>query len=166
MKYGLLITAALMLSPFAVSAQSASTTASVTVENYALNITKNQDLSFGSITPSASAAGTMTLTHNGLVFTTGGVTSRPGSGYSPAAYTIRGSPAARFSVTIEPRPIALSGPGAAILVSDFILSQATPITLDSTSGVASFNVGAAIYVNAGQLPGNYSGTFYVSVAYN
>ncbi len=166
MKYGFLITAALMLSPFAASAQTASTTASVTVENYALDITKNQDLSFGSITPSASAAGTMTLTHNGLVITTGGVTSRPGSGYSPAAYTIRGLPAARFSVTIAPSRIDLSGPGQRLSVSDFVLSQATPIKLDSTSGVASFNVGAALYVNAGQLPGNYSGTFYVSVAYN
>ena len=165
MKYGILITAALMLSPFAASAQTASTTASVDIENYALDITKNQDLSFGSITPSASADGTMTLSPNGVVSTTGGVTSRSGSGYSPAAYTISGVPAATFSVTIAPTTVTLSGPGGPLIVSDFALNQATPITLDA-SGLAFFNVGATLYVNAGQLPGNYTGTFDVTVAYN
>jgi hypothetical protein len=165
MKYGLLITAALMLSPFAASAQTASTTASVDIENYALDITKNLDLSFGSITPSASADGTMTLAPNGLVSTTGGVTSRSGSGYSPAAYRISGVPAASFSVTIAPGTVALSGPGQTLTVSDFVLSQATLITLDN-SGLAFFNVGATLFVNAGQLPGNYTGTFDVTVAYN
>lgn len=165
MKYGILITAALMLSPFAASAQTASTTASVDIENYALDITKNQDLSFGSIIPSASANGTMTLFSNGIVSTTGGVTSRSGSGYSPAAYTISGVPAATFSVTIAPGTVTLSGPGGAMIVSDFALDQATPITLDA-SGLAFFNVGATLYVNAGQLPGNYTGTFDVTVAYN
>lgn len=165
MKYGILITAALMLSPFAASAQTASTTASVDIENYALDITKNQDLSFGSITPSASADGTMTLSPNGLVTTTGGVTSRSGSGYSPAAYTISGVPAASFSVAIAPTTVTLSGPGGPLIVSDFVLTQATPITLDN-SGLAFFNVGATLFVNAGQLPGNYTGTFDVTVAYN
>jgi Domain of unknown function (DUF4402) len=166
MKYGFLMAAALMLLTFAASAQTASTTASVTVENYALDITKNLDLSFGSITPSASADGTMTLAPNGLVSTTGGVTSRSGSGYSPAAYTISGVPAASFSVTVAPTTVTLSGPGGTLTVGDFALNQATPITLDSNSGLAFLNVGATLFVNAGQLPGKYTGTFDVTVAYN
>ncbi len=165
MKYGILITAALMLSPFAASAQTANTTASVNIENYALNITKTQDLNFGSIIPSASIDGTMTLAPNGPVSTTGGVTSRSGSGYSPASYTISGVPAASFSVTIAPTTVTLSGPGGPLIVSDFVLNQATPITLNN-SGVAFFNVGATLFVNASQLPGNYTGTFDVTVAYN
>lgn len=166
MKYGTLITAALlMLSPFAASAQTANTTASVNIENLS-EITKTLDLSFGSVTASALADGTMILAPNGLVSTTGGVTSRTGSGYSQAAYTVSGVPAASFSVTIAPTTVTLSGPGGTLSVGDFVLDQATPITLDSSSGLAFFNVGATLFVNAGQLPGNYTGTFDVTVAYN
>jgi Domain of unknown function (DUF4402) len=166
MKHGILITAALMLSSFAASAQTASTTASVNIENYALDITKTQDLNFGSITPSASTNGTMTLSPNGLVSTGGGVISRSGSGYSPAAYTINGVPAASFSVTIAPTVVTLSGPRGTLTVSDFAINQATPIVLDSSTGTAYFTVGATLFVNAGQLPGYYTGTFDVTVAYN
>ena len=166
MKYGFLIAAALILSPFSASAQTASTTASVDIENYAIDITKNQDLNFGSVAPSASTNGTMVLDHGGGVYTSGGVTSLPNSGYSPAAYTISGVPAASFSVTIAPTIVTLSGPRGTLTVGAFVRSGPTPISLDSSTGLASFTVGATLYVNAGQLPGNYTGTFDVTVAYN
>ena len=108
----------------------------------------------------------MALSPSGVVSTTGGVTSRSGSGYSPAAYTISGVPAASFSVTIAPTTVTLSGPGGTLIVGDFALSQTTPISLNSSSGLAFFSVGATLLVNAGQLPGNYTGTFDVTVAYN
>lgn len=166
MKYGLPIAAVLILSPFAASAQTASTTASVNIENYALNITKNQDLNFGSVTPSASTNGTMVLEPGGGVYTTGGVTSRPGSGYVPATYTISGVPAASFTVTIAPALVTLSGPRGTMTVGDFVLNQPTPIVINSSNGLATLSVGATLFVTAGQLPGNYTGTFDVTVAYN
>lgn len=166
MKYGFLIVAALMLSPFSAGAQTANTTASVNIENYALNITKNQDLNFGSVTPSASVDGTMVLEPGGVVYTTGGVTSRTGSGYAPATYTISGVPAASFNVTITPAVVTLSGPRGTLTVGNFALNQPTPIVLNGSNGLATLAVGATLFVNAGQLPGNYTGTFDVTVAYN
>jgi spore coat protein U-like protein len=156
MRYRLLITAALMLSPFTAGAQTASTSASVTVENYALSIVKGQDLSFGIITPSASI--------NGGVSTTGGVTSIPNSGYGPASYIARGVPLAGFSITL-PSAITLTSSRGSLTVDNFSRSGPTPISLDNI-GESYFNVGATIQVGAGQLPGNYTGTFDVTVAYN
>lgn len=165
MKYGFLIVAALMLSPFSAGAQTANTTASVNIENYALNIVKTQDLNFGSVIPSASLNGTMELSAHGVVNTTGGVTSRQNSGYTVAAYAISGVPAAGLSVAITPSAITLSGPRGTLTVSDFTLNKPMPIVLDGT-GAASFAIGATLFVSAGQLPGNYTGTFDVTVAYN
>jgi Domain of unknown function (DUF4402) len=164
MRYRLLITAALMLSPFTAGAQTASTSASVTVENYALSIVKGQDLSFGIITPSASINGTMTLAPSGGVSTTGGVTSIPNSGYGPASYIARGVPLAGFSITL-PSAITLTSSRGSLTVDNFSRSGPTPISLDNI-GESYFNVGATIQVGAGQLPGNYTGTFDVTVAYN
>ncbi len=166
MRYGLLIAAALILSPFAASAQTASTTASVNIENYALNITKNQDLNFGGIIPSAIISGTMDLSPSGVVSTTGGVTSRPSSGYTPAAYTISGVPGASFSVTLAPSIVTLYSARGSLTVGDFVRSGPTTVLLDNNNGLAYFFIGATLFVNAGQLPGNYTGTFDVTVAYN
>ncbi len=166
MKHGLLITAALMLSPFAASAQTASTTASATIENYALNIVKLQDLNFGSVIPSASIDGTMVLSPSGAPSTTGGVIYRLNSGYGQASYAVSGVPAASFSVTIAPASVTLSSPRATLSVGSFAISQATPIVIDGSTGIAYFTVGATLFVRAGQLPGNYTGTFDVTVAYN
>ncbi len=165
MKYAFLMTAALMLSPFAAGAQTANTTATATIENYALNIVKTQDLNFGSVIPSASLNGTMELSAHGVVNTSGGVTSRPSSGHTTATYSINGVPAASFSVAIAPGVITLSSPRGTLTVGDFTFNKATPITLDGT-GSASFAIGATLFVNAGQLPGNYTGTFDVTIAYN
>lgn len=166
MKYGFPIAAALMLSPFAANAQTASTTASVNIENYALNITKTQDLNFGSVIPSAGIAGTMIVSPSGAPSTTGGVIYRLNSGYAQAFYAVSGVPSASFSVAIAPTTVTLSGPRGTLTVNDFALNQATPIVIDSSTGVAIFSLGATLHVNAGQLPGYYTGTFDVTVAYN
>ena len=166
MKYGFLMTAALMLSPFAASAQTASTTASVNIENYALNIIKLRDLNFGSVIPSASIDGTMTLSPSGAPSTTSSITYRLNSGYEQASYSISGVPAARVNVTVAPATVTLTSPRGTLTVGNFILSQASPIVLDGSTGTAFFSIGATLFVNAGQLPGNYTGTFDVTVAYN
>lgn len=166
MKYGLLITAALMLSPFAAGAQTASTTASVNIENYPLNIIKLRDLNFGSVIPSAGIDGTMTVSPSGTPSTTGGVIYRLNSGYEQASYAVSGVPAASFSVTVAPTTITLSSPRGTLTVGNIALNQATPIVLDGSTGMTYFTLGATLFVNSGQLPGNYTGTFDVTVAYN
>lgn len=166
MKYGFLFAAALVLSPFAAGAQTANTSASVNIENYALGITKTQDLNFGSVIPSASISGTMVISPTGAPSTTGGVTYRLSSGYEQAAYAVSGVPSDSFNVAISPATVTLSSPRGTLTVSNFTLNQATPIVLDSSTGTARFAVGATLFVNAGQLPGNYTGTFDVTVAYN
>lgn len=138
----------------------ASTTASVEIAD-PITITKDSDLSFGTVVPSA-AAGTVVVSTAGTRSVTGGVTELGGT-ISAAEYTVAGYGNSAFSITL-PATVSLTGTGDPMTAGTFNHDLGGSPAL--SSGSASFAVGATLNVGANQAPGAYSGTFDVTVAYN
>lgn len=153
-----------MLAPFSAFASSAVTNAGVVVENYPLRLQKYQDLNFGTIAPSGDQAGSVVLSSNGQVTATGGATITSTSGVTAAAYFVYGVPNSNFSILL-PAEATLNGPVSSMLIREFTTSFVNTPRIEP-EGFTGFTVGATLMVPAGQLPGNYAGTFTVTVAYN
>jgi len=80
------------------------------------------------------------------------------------AFSVSGNPNTSVSITL-PSSASLTGPGAAMTVSNFTgYPSSTTATLNS-SGNLTLNVGADLAVNAAQAPGTYSGTYSITVSY-
>ena len=145
-------------------AQTASTDASVIIDNRQIAITKTQDLNFGTIVPSLDAAGTATVGLSNTISTVNLVASNT-TNVRSAAYSVVGNPLAEFTVTI-PTSINLSNGSQSMLVDQFTRTGGTtPLVLSST-GSHAVRVGATLNVNANQAAGTYTGSFDVTVAYN
>ncbi len=145
-------------------AQTASTAASVIIDNRQIAITKIVDLNFGTIVPSLGAAGTATVGLSNNLSTANVLTSNTTTVRS-AAYNVVGNPFAEFTVTIPPS-VNLSNGSQSMLVNQFTRTGgATPLVLNS-AGSLQFAVGATLNVNANQAAGTYTGSFDVTVAYN
>ena len=145
-------------------ADSAVTNAGVVVERYPLQIQKYQDLNFGTIAPSGSQSGTVVVSTAGVASATGGATLVNTSAVTSAAYQVYGVPNTAFSITL-PADTQLSGPAGAVLVSEFVSSSGGTDVVGQ-QGVKGFTVGATLMVPTALLPGIYSGSFTVTVAYN
>jgi len=162
--FGVLAGLAALLAPSFVFASSAVTNAGVVVERFPLELQKVQDLNFGIIAPSGSASGTVVMSSSGALSATGGATVLNAGSATPAAYVVSGVPGTNYSVQL-PSTASLSGPSGSMVVSAFTGSSGSGDVIGS-GGTSSFTVGATLAVPAGQLPGAYSGTFTVTVAYN
>lgn len=137
-----------------------------------LSFFKVGDLDFGDIIPSASA-GTVTIEPDGSRSRTGGVTLA-GNGGEPARFAGLGSVNRQVNISLGSNTIWLTGPGARMRVRDFeigstpnaILSTApTRFRITSPLGNYNFPVGATLEVGANQVPGDYSGTFTITLNY-
>lgn len=137
-----------------------------------LSFFKVNDLDFGDIIASGSA-GTVRLYPDGSRTKTGGVTLA-GNGGEPARFAGLGTPQRQVNISLGSNTIWITGPGTRMRVRDFeigstptaILST-TPTRFRITSPLGNYNfpVGGTLEVGANQAPGDYSGTFTVTLNY-
>lgn len=162
-RYTVSVLALLLATGLAGQAQAAGNEATATADVSAtvvepIDLTKDQDMSFGSFTV-GDTAGTIILGTDGSTSSTGGA-STVTNGNQAAAFTATGEDGRAYDVTL-PTSATLSGPGDD-MTADTFTDNATG-TL--TGGTETFQVGATLNVNADQEPGSYSGSFDVTVAY-
>ncbi|XVJ64570.1 MAG: DUF4402 domain-containing protein [Sphingopyxis sp.] len=137
-----------------------------------LSFFKVNDLEFGDIIASGTA-GTVTLRPDGSRAATGGVTLA-GAGGEPARFAGLGSFNRQVNISLGSNTIWITGPGTRMRVRTFEIGS-TPTAVLSTSptrfriasalGNYNFPVGATLEVGANQAPGDYSGTFTITLNY-
>jgi hypothetical protein len=149
--------------PSIATAQTASTQAVVRIENYALVLTKQNDMDFGSITPSLTNDGYVVLQADGVTSPAGVAAYNP-AGANPALYSVTGVPSAQVAITL-PGTVSLSNGAESLLIGDFTAENGTLQQL-GTDGTLGFRVGATVFVQALQRPGVYTGSFDVTLLYN
>lgn len=137
-----------------------------------LSFFKVNDLDFGSIIASGTA-GTVRLAPDGTRTRTGGATLAGNDG-EPARFAGLGTPNRQVNISLGSNTIWITGPGTRMRVRDFEIGS-TPTAILSTTptrfsiataiGNYNFPVGATLEVGANQAPGDYSGTFTITLNY-
>ena len=137
-----------------------------------LSFFKVGDLDFGDIIASGTA-GTVRVAPDGARTRTGGATLA-GSGGEPARFAGLGSFNRQVNISLGANSIWITGPGTRMRVRDFEIGS-TPTAILSTSptrfritsalGNYNFPIGATLEVGANQAPGDYSGSFTVTLDY-
>lgn len=150
----------------AATSDSADVTAEIlTALSVAVDPTDNT-LDFGQIAPGASAVNIVVAPDGTL---TGGCPTAvicAGATNAPS-FDIVGNPGALVFVTFTNASESLSNGTDTMTVSSFTTSlTGDQVTLDATTGEASFTVGGSLAVAASQAAGVYNGTLEVNVAYN
>jgi hypothetical protein len=133
--------------------------APITIEN-----TGPTPINFGTLSRS-SVEGYVTISAEGVRTASGGASVLISSDFSAAPFSVTGDNSATFSITLPANgtvELTRSGGSEKMPVDDF--THNSTLTL-STSGTAIFNVGATLTVNEDQVPGEYTGSFSVTVAY-
>lgn len=134
-------------------------------------ITPTADLRFGAFI-SPTTPGTVTVSANGPITTTGGVTSganipQPATGRGPATFDLIGGRNRLFYV-LQIDPITIANNANNRMVVRFFTgnpSNALPFRRFDNRGNYTLQVGATLEVNANQQVGNYSGEFEVVAVY-
>ena len=142
----------------------ATATATATIVE-ALSISKEADLKFGKII-AASTAGQVQIQTNGSRTIASGdvVLFNEGSDHQAASFKVSGTPNKTYSLDF-PATISLTGPtGSTPMTVEGFVHNTQGILNDS--GEDTFAVGATLNVGANQAPGQYTGTFTVTAAYN
>ena len=143
------------------SVQASSKSASASVEIFQqIAVSEPQSINFGSI--SAAAEGdTISIQPDGTVTTQNGSTISGGS-VSPGQFAAAGSPNASINISFTDG--TLTGSGPAMQISNFQHNAGGTPTFDEEGNIT-FNVGADLIINSGQVAGSYSGTYEVSISY-
>ncbi|PQM26093.1 hypothetical protein CVO77_13465 [Sphingopyxis lindanitolerans] len=137
-----------------------------------LSFFKVSDLDFGSIIASGSA-GTVRIGPDGTRSRTGGATLAGNDG-EPARFAGLGTPNRQVNISLGANSIWITGPGKRMRVRDFEIGSTptatlstTPIrfTIASALGNYNFPVGATLEVGANQAPGDYAGSFTITLNY-
>lgn len=135
-------------------------------------LSKNSDLSFGTIVRPSSGSGTVTIAQaDGARTSSGGVAllnTGPNAAAARASYTVAGEGGQTFAITV-PANFNMTRTGGAETIVVTLTATATTGTLSSTlgnAGTATFGVGGSIPVANTTASGAYAGTFNVIVAYN
>lgn len=137
-----------------------------------LSFVIDDNLDFGTVVRSATA-GTVTVAPNGARTQTGGVTLANGN-HKPASFAGQGSFNQRVDISLGANTILLTGPGAAMRVRDFVIGSTPTAVLTTaplrfriaaTNGIFAFPIGATLEVGANQAPGQYSGTWAITLNY-
>lgn len=134
----------------------------------AISIDKVKDLQFGKII-AAPTAGQVAIQLDGTRTIAAGnvVLFNQGSDHQAASFKTIGSPGAAYYLVLPADgSVSLTGPsGSDPMTIEGFVHSATG-TLDAATGEETFNVGATLNVGANQAPGQYTGTFTVTAAYN
>jgi len=172
----LLIAAGLLAGATGALAQSSATAsgnATATVIR-PITLVSSTDLAFGSVVPGA-AAGTLALTAASPAVPTATGITQPGTQagtVTAAVFDVGGEGSFTYSITLPAAAATINGPLTATMTVDTFTKSAVAGVLGTLSGAAgaagtqSFYVGGTLHVGANQAPGNYTGTFSVTVAYN
>lgn len=148
--------AALAMNASAANAATATATAKAKILA-PLTLTNNTDLDFGTIVSGGSAS-TVVVTTGGAATCGSGLTCIGTT--SAAGFTLGGTNGASVGIS-GPATVTLNSAGNSMTAS--LTYSATTVTLNATGGT--FSVGGTLNVGAGQLAGNYSGTFIVTANY-
>lgn len=128
-----------------------------------IQLTNTQGLAFGNIAASNNP-GTVTISPAGTRTSSGGVTPSAIGTFHAAIYNAAGEPNATYTITL-PSSITISLGANSMTVDGFTSDPASTGTL-TVGGTQTINVGATVNVGANQAPGDYSGTYDVTIAYN
>jgi hypothetical protein len=145
--------------------QTATQTATISITIVApITLTQLTGLRFGDAFRSATA-GTVVITPAGARTAIGGVTLGTLLPTGAATFTVTGTPSGSFGVTL-PTSVTLTGPASATMTATTFTSSPSGTGTLSTAGTLPLAVGATLNVAANQTPGDYAGTFAVTVTYN
>jgi Mat/Ecp fimbriae major subunit len=128
--------------------------------NKAITVAETQQMNYGTIAVT-NGGGTVTMAANGTVTAPGGFTVTGIT--APGTFLVTGTN--NCVVTISFVAGSLTGPGTAMPIQNFTTDAGASPTLAPPGGALTFNVGADLVVNSGQLGGSYSGTYTVTVIY-
>jgi Domain of unknown function (DUF4402) len=128
-----------------------------------ITLSKGTDLRFGEIFVGPSP-GTCIVTPQGARSSTGGVGLGGAFSTGAASFTVGGDPLAAFSVTLPASATMTSGIDG-LTVDSFTSDPSGAGQLDAL-GNQELTIGATLNVGANQAPGDYSGIFDITVAYN
>jgi spore coat protein U-like protein len=126
-------------------------------------IDKTRDLDFGNIVP-GPLGGTVLMSTGDVRTFTGDLAPGIPANEGAAVFLVTGVPGASYSIVL-PSPFNLEGAGDDMLVDGIASTPGGSGTL-GVGGDQSFGVGGTLHVGANQLPGTYSQSFGVTVAYN
>ncbi|QEQ57014.1 DUF4402 domain-containing protein [Chlorobium phaeovibrioides] len=134
--------------------------------------TVDTPLNFGTITPSASVSGTVTVAAGsavGATPTTENVTMASVTACSPGHFEVSGDQSASYALTLQTGTIDLTRTGGTetMTVGSFTSNESgEQLVLDSSTGLQTLAVGATLTVGANQYSGEYRGSYEVAVVYN
>jgi hypothetical protein len=124
----------------------------------AVIVTEIAPMSFAAVAP-PPGGGTIMLTPTGAISAASGFVFHGTP--SPGTFHARGAPNYPASISLSTGN-TVTGPGPAMRFATFM--SRTPTAFDSTAAL-NIAVGAALTVNPNQTPGDYSGTYAVTVNY-
>jgi hypothetical protein len=131
----------------------------------ALTITKNADLSFGTMTI-PTAATTVIVAPDGTRTSTGNITLLAQAPLTTASsYSVTGDAGATYTITLPVSTTILNG-SQQMTVNTFTSSKTNNGSTIGTGGTDSFTVGATLNLSNAQASGTYTGSFNVTVNYN
>ncbi|MCR2835152.1 DUF4402 domain-containing protein [Parerythrobacter lacustris] len=137
-----------------------------------VQITKIADLAFGSIVAPASGTGRVTINARTGARTSNVNASPVGTGFSRGRFVVTGRPNTAVNLTVGSPTIQLTGPGAPMVVDQLRVNRnnggpgALPrVYTIPASGTMNVGFGGRLTVPTGQAPGNYTGTFDLTVTY-
>ncbi|MFT4967446.1 MAG: hypothetical protein ACI9CD_000453 [Candidatus Deianiraeaceae bacterium] len=125
-------------------------------------VNEQERLGFGEIIPSASA-GTITVDDSGNVTVTGGHQVIEGT-QSLGSFNVIGSEGQNVSVALPTSGFSIKHSNGVDEMPVSLQGYNIPTTI--ANGVATFNVGGQLAVNANQTPGVYIGNYTVTVTYS
>ena len=133
----------------------------------AIALTAVNPLEFGGIV--ASTGGTVKISTAGVRSSIGALTLVSGTVTpSAASYTVTGTELASYAITIPIIPVIVTNTsvgGGTMNVTAMDCSYGTLLSAFDVAGADNFTVGGTLTVGAAQIPGLYTGTFDVTVAY-
>jgi hypothetical protein len=130
-----------------------------------LTLTKNEDLSFGTVVPSALSGAVSINAASGARTVIGGVTGVPSDVGGRATFSTAGSSNQQVIVTFT-QPLALTSPaGDTVPVLALTLDGPPLRTVNPTTRTFSFGIGGIILIGADQAEGVYQATFDVTATY-
>lgn len=129
----------------------------------AISIVENNAMDFATILP--DMAGDVVELREFSVTSQSGNSVKTGSAWL-GIFEITGVPYSVVEVEVTDTAIDLTGPGQTMVVNNFIRQKGsgTTLALDGTGSDLVY-FGADLIINANQLPGQYSGTYNISVNY-
>lgn len=129
-----------------------------------LSLVNTEDLRFGSLIAGGTGGGAVISQTSGARMVTGGATGAP-SDFGPAQFVAAGLANIIAIISVNnSTTINRVGGGASMAVADIATNRAA-ITLLPPGGVLDINVGGRLIVGANQMPGDYAGTFTLTVIY-